>query len=68
MMDSSFNNYFGLKEVGTLIWQLLEKKHSVHQICEVLTNKYDVDFDQCLQDILPFLNELHKQQMIEVQN
>jgi len=68
MMDSSFTSYFGLKEVGTLIWQLLEEQHSVHEICERLTDEYDVSFDQCLQNTLPFLEELHKQQMIEIQN
>lgn len=67
MMDSSFNNYFGLKEVGTFIWQLLEEKCSVREICETLIDKYDVSHDQCLEDILPFLEELHKQHMIEVQ-
>lgn len=68
MMDSSFNNYFGLKEVGTFIWQLLEEKRSVREICETLIDKYDVSHGQCLEDILPFLEELHKQQMIEVKD
>ena len=67
MMDSSFNNYFGLKEIGTCIWQLLEEKRSVREVCETLIDKYDVSHDQCLKDILPFLEELHKQQMIEIQ-
>ena len=66
MMDSSFSSYFGLKEVGTCIWQLLEERHSVHEICETLTNKYDVSHEQCLEDILPFLEELHRQKMIEI--
>lgn len=68
MMDDSFSRYFGLKEVGTSIWRLLETNHSVKEVCERLTDEYDVSFDQCLEDVMPFLEALHEQKMIEVQN
>ncbi len=68
MMDDSFSRYFGLKEVGTSIWRLLEEKHSIREICEQLTSEYDVDLEQCLEDVLPFLEELHTKNMIDVQN
>ena len=68
MMDNAFSNYYGLKEIGTHIWRLLENELSVGDICEILTNEYDVSYEQCLEDILPFLEALHGQQMIEVQN
>ena len=68
MMDSAFSNYYGLKEIGTHIWRLLENQLSVREICESLTCEYDVSYEQCLEDILPFLEALCEQQMIEVQN
>ncbi len=68
MMDSEFSNYYGLKRIGTHIWRLLENELSVQSICEALTSEYDVSYEQCLEDILPFLEVLREQQMIEVQN
>lgn len=60
MMDSAFSDYYGLKEVGTHIWRLLENELSVQNICEALTSKYDVSYQQFLEDMLPFLEALRK--------
>jgi len=64
MMDESLENYFGLDEVGTRIWQLLESKLSLSDLCEKLTLEYDVAHEQCLTDITPFIEQLIKDNMI----
>lgn len=67
MMDNAFSSYYGLKEIGTHIWRLLESARSVRNICEELTGEYEVSYQQCLEDVLPFLEALREQQMIEIQ-
>ena len=67
MMDTAFSSYYGLKEIGTHIWRLLESARSVRNICEELTGEYEVSYEQCLEDVLPFLEALREQQMIEIQ-
>lgn len=63
MMNKSLTNYFGLDEIATRIWQILEEKHSLLEIRDVLTKEYDVSEEQCLQDIQPFIEDLIKDEL-----
>lgn len=64
MMDIDFEKYFGLKEVGTRVWQLLESETTPEIICRSLLDEYDVDKTTCEADLAVFLNELAEMQMI----
>jgi hypothetical protein len=64
MMDLNFENYFGLEAIGTRIWLLLENETSINTLCEKLTEEFDVEMDQCMKDVLPFLSDLSKNGMI----
>ena len=66
MMDNSFEKYFGMKAIGTRIWQLLEKETSLQRLCEALVKEFDVSPEQCMEDIIPFLQELSEQDMIKI--
>jgi len=39
--------YFGLDEVGTRIWQLVQTRRSVREIRDTLLEEYDVDEARC---------------------
>ena len=64
MMDKSLENYFGLDEIGTRIWQILEQKHTMLELCEKLTQEYNVDKEQCLHDITPFVEGLLSDELL----
>ena len=64
MMNKSLDSYFGLDEIATRIWQILEKKHSLIEIRDVLTKEYDVSPTQCLQDIQPFIEKLLSDELV----
>ena len=64
MMDTDFEKYFGMRAVGTRIWQLLEQDTSLQNICQQLVEEYEVTLEQCQEDVAPFLNELAKQDML----
>jgi len=50
--------YFGLDEVGSRIWKLLEQGASSDEICAVLLSEYDVDDEALRRDVYSFLDEL----------
>lgn len=58
--------YYGLNEVGTRIWELLETPRTVGQIQGVLLQEFDVDAQQCGRDLLRLLQQLAKEQLIQV--
>jgi hypothetical protein len=60
--------YFGLNELGTVIWQKLQQPRTAGQIRDAIVEQYDVDKVQCEQDVLQLLNQLHDEGLIEIRN
>ena len=66
MMNIQTGKYYGLDEIGSRIWELMEQKIQVKAIIEQLQKEYDVSEQQCKSDVLNLLNELKTNQLIEV--
>ncbi|KMS55103.1 coenzyme PQQ synthesis protein [Novosphingobium barchaimii LL02] len=49
---------FGLNEVATRIWKLLDEHHDVPALCDALLDIYDVDRATCEEETLALLREL----------
>ncbi len=60
--------YFGLNEVGTAVWEKLQRPQPVSAIRDAIIAEYDVDRRQCEADVLRLLNRLHEEGLIEVRN
>jgi hypothetical protein len=66
MMNIESGKYFGLDNVGSRIWELIEKPHPVHELILELLKEYDVEENTCRQDVLAFLNKLYDQELIDI--
>jgi hypothetical protein len=66
MMNIESGKYFGLDSVGSRIWVLLEKPHTVRELALDLLKEYDVEENTCLKDVLVFLNKLYDQGLIDI--
>lgn len=66
LLHSGTEVYFGLNEVGALIWQHLPpKSSSVAELVEMLRARYtDVDAAVLERDILELLTALREQQLV----
>lgn len=60
MMDIENGKYYTLDEVGSYIWNLLEKPRSVKDIIATLLEEYEVDTETCQEQVLEFVNKLIK--------
>jgi hypothetical protein len=60
--------YFGLNQVGARIWNLLQVPRRVSEIRDVILEKYDVEPQQCEQDLLKLLKELHSKGLINIRD
>lgn len=49
---------FGLNEVATQIWQMLDQHSDVPSICDALLCLYDIDRETCEAQTLALLHEL----------
>lgn len=66
MLNLNTALYFGLDEVGALIWQALKEPIPAVELCKVVVDHFDVDETQCQEHVLEFLTRLEKAGLIEV--
>jgi len=66
MMSVNSGKYYGLDEIGSRIWELIEEPRSVSDLCDILFGEFEVDRKQCEKDVLDFLNELAKKNLLRV--
>jgi hypothetical protein len=66
MMNIESGKYFGLDSIGSRIWELIEKPHTVRELVLELIKEYDVEENTCRQDVLAFINKLYDQGLINI--
>ncbi len=58
--------YFGLDEVGTLIWHLLVEGRSLDEIEEKIISEYDASAEDVKNDVLRIVQKLTQNRLVEV--
>jgi hypothetical protein len=58
--------YFGLNEVGARIWKLIQEPVAISRVVQTLLNEYDVEQDQCEQEVLSLIQDLMNAALVEV--
>jgi len=58
LLDLDGESYFGLNEVGTRIWQLLQAEQTVGDALDTLSDEYDVSREQLESDVGELLARL----------
>jgi hypothetical protein len=60
--------YYGLNEVGTRVWKLIQEPKRVSELREAILEEYEVEPHRCEADIMALLQDLLKNGLIEVRN
>lgn len=58
--------YYGLNEISTRIWELLQQPVSIECLRDTVLEEYDVSADICERDLYQFLSKLLDVGLIEV--
>jgi Coenzyme PQQ synthesis protein D (PqqD) len=58
LLDLESENYFGLDEVGTRIWQLIKETNELQSIFDTLIEEYDVSPERLELDLSTLLTEI----------
>ena len=64
LLDLNNENYFGLNEVGTRIWQLLKEQNNLEKIFDTLLDEYEVDEKKLRKDFDEIINQLKETGLI----
>jgi hypothetical protein len=65
ILDLASESYFGLNEVGTRIWALVEEGQSREAVVDTLVDEYDVERDVLEKDVSELLDQLNEAGLIE---
>ena len=57
LLDMASEQYFGLDEVGTRIWQLLRDGGDLRETFEIMLSEYDVEPDRLAADLRALVEE-----------
>ncbi|GGD73214.1 lasso peptide biosynthesis PqqD family chaperone [Paenibacillus nasutitermitis] len=68
MLSVQNGKYYNLGETGGRIWDLIGSSTPIAGILSALTAEYEVDHNECKENMLSFLNHLHHHQLITFSN
>jgi hypothetical protein len=60
--------YYGLNELGSVIWEFIQEPKTVADICESILQEYEVDADTCNSSVQALLSDLVNAQLVEIQH
>lgn len=64
ILDLASGTYFGLNEVGTRVWRLVDEGRDVSQIVEIVTSEYQADRATIARDVERLLDDLRSRRLI----
>jgi hypothetical protein len=67
MMSIKNGEYYGLDNIGSRIWEIIEKPVTLIEIVEILKNEYEVTEEQCRSDVIGFLSALINKGLIIIE-
>ena len=66
ILELKSGTYFGLDEVGAVVWNLIAQPRRVSEIRDALLERYDVEADRCGRELIELLGTLHERGLIQI--
>jgi hypothetical protein len=66
ILELKSGTYFGLDEVGAVVWKLIAQPRRVTEIRDALLERYDVEADRCGRELIDLLGALHERGLIQI--
>ena len=60
--------YYGLADVGLLIWRMLRRPVTMQAICDAIADGYDVDRARCERDVRTLIADLTDHGLITIRD
>jgi len=67
ILDLKSESYFGLDEVGTRIWQLLQEHGDVQKTFDVMLDEFDVEEEQLEKDMSALLDDMLEKGLLHLE-
>ena len=64
LLDPEAGSSYNLNRVGTIIWKMLDGKHTSNDIATTICELYEVEYEQAHQDVERILADLHSNNLL----
>lgn len=68
ILDLNQGSYYGLDQVGALIWKLIQAPCSLAELRAAILAEYEVEPARCERDLLALVGELARAGLVEVRH
>ncbi len=68
MLNVKKEAYYTLNNVGSTIWKEIERPLKLEDLIHILTESYEVTYEKCRDEMIPFLNELVEAGIVLIKN
>ena len=65
MLNLRDGTYYGLGDVGSEIWALLQQPITIGEICDAVVESYEVDAERCRRDVMRLVDDLIRRGLAE---
>lgn len=66
MMSVNSGDYYGLEGTSNRIGELLESPQTVAALCQFLTQEFEVSDEQCFTDVVTFIRQMSKNNVVRL--
>lgn len=66
MLDMKEGIYYGLNEIGTIIWELIQKPITLQEIIDKILEEYEVDDETCYADVVELIDQMVENKLVEI--
>lgn len=68
ILDLKAGMYFGLDNVGALVWKLLQEPRRIADLRQAILDAFEVAPDVCERDLLALLRDLVERNLVEIKD
>ena len=68
LLDLKSGTYFGLNDVGTRVWELVERGQPLATIVDTLAEEYAAEHAELARDVLNLADELLNRRLVQLAN
>lgn len=65
LLDTCSGDYFCLNESGAKIWTLLNENKTVAETAQIISDEYNIDFEEAKSDVQELLETLKESRLVE---
>ena len=67
MLNTKSGQYYGLNDVATMVWDLVQQPRTLAQVREAVQAQFDVTAERCDTDLQAWLQDMVDEGMIEIE-